>query len=67
MSITYAYGTILAVRDGQSTGRRTKHDSPMHGACYNLFLYGLRLFNKSLRNFRNGPRSKQLSGLVTQV
>jgi hypothetical protein len=39
----------------------------MHGACYNLFLYGLRLFNKSLRNFRNGPRSKQLSGLVTQV
>src|ERR1700733_15903512 len=44
VSITYAYGTILAVREEQSPALK-RDTSLRHGACYNLFLYRSRLLS----------------------
>src|ERR1700733_6180311 len=44
VSITYAYGTILAVREEQSPALK-RDTSLRHGACYNLFLSRSRLLS----------------------
>src|ERR1700729_1184144 len=62
VSITYAYGNILAVSDWRSTGTGTSVTPPeKHRARYNLFSRGLRLFSDRQAQL---PRCVSLVGCI---